>query len=53
MTGCTNGYEATDDERACPRPAADGHEKCIFHLRPEERAAGDVTGGEPPPGGRR
>ena len=46
MTGCTHRYEAAGDERTCPRPAATDREKCVFHLRPEERAAGDVTGAD-------
>jgi hypothetical protein len=30
-------------EQRCRRPAADGHERCVFHLSPEERAAAGVT----------
>ena len=46
MTGCYHRYAATGAERACPRPTADGHGKCVFHLRPEERAAAGVTGAD-------
>ena len=46
MTGCTHRYEATGNERTCPRPAVDDHEKCVFHLKPEERTAADVTGAD-------
>ena len=43
MTGCAHQYEPAGDKRRCPRPAVDDHEKCVFHLQPEERTAADVT----------
>ncbi|WP_188787728.1 hypothetical protein, partial [Halobellus salinus] len=46
MSGCVHRYEAAGDERTCPRPAADDHERCVFHLRPGERAAAGVTGAD-------
>jgi len=46
VTGCTHRYDAAGTERTCPRPAADGRTRCVFHLSPEERAATGVTGAE-------
>lgn len=30
-------------ERTCPRPVAADHDRCVFHLTPEERSAASVT----------
>jgi hypothetical protein len=30
-------------ERDCPRPVAADHDRCVFHLTPEEREAADIT----------
>ena len=46
MTGCAHRYEVAGDKRTCPRPTVDGHEKCVFHLRPKERTGADVTGAD-------
>ncbi|MEF8840228.1 MAG: potassium channel family protein [Haloarculaceae archaeon] len=43
MTCCTVRYTVDGSERRCPRPVAADHDRCVFHLTPEERAAADVT----------
>ena len=43
MTRCTVRYTVNGSERRCPRPVAADHDRCVFHLTPEERAAADVT----------
>ncbi|MEF8825301.1 MAG: potassium channel family protein [Halapricum sp.] len=43
MTRCTVQYTVDGSERRCPRPVAADHDRCVFHLTPEKRAAADVT----------
>jgi hypothetical protein len=37
VTECTYRYNVDGTERACTRPATDGHDQCVFHLTPAER----------------
>lgn len=43
MTDCTHRYTIDGEERACPRPTADDHERCPFHLTPHERDAAGIS----------
>jgi hypothetical protein len=39
VTDCTYQYAVDGSERTCPRPSADGRDRCVFHLSPAEREA--------------
>ena len=43
MVRCTVRYTVNESERRCQRPVADDHDRCVFHLSPEERTAASVT----------
>ncbi|MCU4718089.1 potassium channel family protein [Halapricum hydrolyticum] len=43
MTCCTVRYTVDGSERRCPRSVAADHDRCVFHLTPEERVAADIT----------
>jgi len=41
---CSTVWQTEDGaERRCPRPVAADHDRCVFHLTPQERAAADIT----------
>lgn len=43
MDHCTVQYTVKGSERSCQRPVTADHDRCVFHLTPEERAAAEVT----------
>jgi len=43
VTCCTVWDTADESEQRCPRPTVADHDRCVFHLTPEERAAADIT----------
>ncbi|WP_311172114.1 potassium channel family protein [Halobellus ordinarius] len=46
MSRCTYRYTVDGAERTCPRPTTGDHERCVFHLTPDERRAAEVTPSE-------
>jgi hypothetical protein len=42
MSRCQYRYEIEGTERTCPRPTATDHDRCVFHLTPDERDAAGV-----------
>jgi len=43
VTSCNVRYTAEGAERSCQRPVAADHDRCVFHLTPEQRATAGVT----------
>lgn len=43
MTNCTHRYTGGGEERTCPRPTTGDHDRCLFHLTPDERDAAGIA----------